>query len=223
MKLIKATLVAAMALTVSGCASMDVATRNAPFEAAKEQAPLSQYLEVGDITVNVSKELRVSEAELYYPVADIVWRGDERGDRYQQVGAIFADSARVATQDLKGGTKANVEIDVLRFHSVTDKARYTVGGNHSISFMMSVTDPETGLNLMAPRKIKTDLVAYGGQAAIEADARGETQKKRVSQHIAAVIRKELATATAPEALVSRNAQVGTPLSAMTETSLSRVY
>jgi len=87
MKFVKATLVAALALTVSGCASVDVATRNASFEAPKEQSPLSEVIAIRDVEVNVSRDLRVSEAELFYPVADIVWRGEARGDRYEQVGA----------------------------------------------------------------------------------------------------------------------------------------
>ena len=37
MKLMKAALVVAMGLSISGCASMDVATRNAPFVGGKEQ------------------------------------------------------------------------------------------------------------------------------------------------------------------------------------------
>ena len=210
MKLLKAALVVAMGLSISGCASMDVATRNAPFVGGKEQQILSQPVAVNDIKVNVSRELRVSEAELYYPVADIVWRGDVRGDRYEQVSAIFESSAKAAAQNLTVGQKANIEIDVLRFHSVTDKARYTVGGNHSITFMLSVKDPETGLDLMAPRKIKSDLHAFGGQEAIAADARGETQKKRVSAHLVNVIHKELSASVAPEAIVSRNAQASLP-------------
>ena len=76
--------------------------------------------------------------------------------------------------------------------------------------MLSVKDPETGLDLMEPRKIKSDLHAFGGQEAIAADARGETQKKRVSAHLVNVIHKELSASVAPEAIVSRNAQASLP-------------
>jgi len=223
MKFVKATLVAALALTVSGCASVDVATRNASFEAPKEQSPLSEVIAIRDVEVNVSRDLRVSEAELFYPVADIVWRGEARGDRYEQVGAIFQDSAKVATKDLRGATPAHVEIDVLRFHSVTDKARYTVGGSHSISFMMRVTDPATGIDLMAPRKVKADLKAFGGQAAIEADARGETQKKRVTKHLVGVIRGELETAAAAPGTVTRNAGEEVAQAANSQTPVPALY
>ena len=221
MNLIKAALVVAMGLTVSGCASMDVATRNAPFVGAKEQQFYNQPLAVKNIKVNVSQDLRVSEAEVFYPVADIVWRGDARGDRYAQVGAIFETSAKAATRDFTLGQAANVEIDVLRFHSVTNRARYSTGGNHSITFMLSVVDPATGLELMAPRKIKTDLQAFGGQEAADADARGETQKKRVSAHLTRVIRKELSATAAPEESVSRNMQLTTSLAP--EASFDRLY
>ncbi|WP_438991191.1 DUF6778 family protein [Lentibacter sp.] len=221
MKPIKAALVVAMGLSVSGCATMDVATRNAPFMGGKEQQFYNQPLAVQGITVNVSQDLRVSEAEVFYPVADIVWRGDLRGDRYEQVGAIFEASAKAATQDFTQGQSAIVEIDVLRFHSVTNRARYSIGGNHSITFMLSVVDPATGLELMPSRKIKTDLKAFGGEEAAAADARGETQKKRVSVHLTRVIRKELSATAAPEESVSRNQQITTSLAP--EASFDRLY
>ncbi|MCW1956375.1 MAG: hypothetical protein KIH71_010725 [Roseobacter sp.] len=221
MKLIKAALLVAIGLSISGCASFEVATRNALFMGAKNQQLYSQPLAVQDITVTVSRDLRVSEAEVFYPVADIVWRGDEHGDRYAQVGAIFEASARDATEDFTHGQAAAIAIEVLRFHGVSDRARYTVGGTHSMTFILSVTDPATGLELMAPRKIKTDLQALGGQEATDADARGETQKKRVSAHLASVIRAELSGADAPEESVSRDLQFATPLAPLV--SLDRLY
>lgn len=193
MRLFKAAAIAVIGLTVSGCASVEnTATRNAPFSLQDATAPvLSQIVDVTDVNVNVSRDLRVSEAEVYYPMADIVWRGDAPGDRYEQVGAIFATSAEAATRDLDQGPEARVDIDVTRFHSLTNKTRYTVGGVHSITFVLSVKDPGTGVDLIAPRKIKADLKGYGGQKATMAEARGETQKKRITEHLTRVIRKEL--------------------------------
>ncbi len=210
MKFVKAVVIIALGLTVSGCASVDTATRNAAFSPQEASAPsLSQIVDVADVNVKVSRDLRVSEAELYYPIADIVWRGDERGDRYEQVSAIFAKSAQAATKDLNQGPKARVDIEVTRFHSLTNKARYTVGGVHSINFVLAVKDPETGVDLIAPRKVKADLKAYGGQKATMAEARGETQKKRITEHLANVIRQELSGGIVPaqqaaRATVTRN-------------------
>jgi len=211
MKLLKAAAIVVIGLTVSGCASIEnTATRNAPFSPEIATAPaLSQIVDVTDVNVNVSRDLRVSEAEVYYPMADIVWRGDAPGDRYEQVGAIFETSAQAATGDLDQGPQARVDIDVTRFHSLTNKTRYTVGGVHSINFVLSVKDPETGVDLIAPRKIKADLKGYGGQQATMAEARGETQKKRITEHLTRVIREELsggivAAEQAANETVSRN-------------------
>ncbi len=215
MKMIKAAMIAVLGFSVSGCASLDVATRNASFAAPQKSQTLNQLVGVSEVKVNVSRELRVSEAALFYPVADIVWRGEERGDRYEQVSAIFQEGATRAGSTLTGEAKARLEIDVLRFHAMTDKARYTVGGTHSISFVMSLKDPETGVDLIAPRKIKADLKGYGGQDALAADARGETQKIRITQHLANVIRAEIAGGVAVEApVVARNA-IALPASAGT--------
>ena len=213
MKMMKAALIAVLGMSVSGCATLDVATRNASFATPQQSQTLNQLVGISDVQVNVSHKLRVSEAALFYPVADIVWRGEERGDRYKQVATIFQDGASKARATLEGETKARLQIDVLRFHALTDKARYTVGGVHSISFLLSLKDPETGVDLIAPRKIKADLKAYGGQDALAADARGETQKIRITQHLANVIRAEIAGGIAVEApMVARNA-VALPASA----------
>jgi len=47
---------------------------------------------VVDYSVRVPSNLTISEANSYYPVADIVWRGDALGDRHMQVAKIFQDS-----------------------------------------------------------------------------------------------------------------------------------
>lgn len=233
MTFLKATLAMGLALVVSGCSSLDVASRNLPFfpQAAQETgqtetgqtAQLSNFLTVSDIQVTVPRDLRVSEAEVYYPVADIVWRGEPRADRYEQVAAIFEQSATLATQDLHGGQPARIEIEVLRFHSLSDKARYTVGGNHAMNFVMSVTDPVTGAVLMPPQTVRTDLKAFGGQQAIKAEERGETQKKRVLAHLSEVISETLAQQAAPVESVTRQAPLALAPLDTSEMSFSGLY
>ena len=44
------------------------------------------------------RSLKVSEANTFKPRADIVWRGEALGDRYQQVEAIFADAMTAASR-----------------------------------------------------------------------------------------------------------------------------
>ena len=53
------------------------------------------------------------------------------------------------------------------------------------------------------RTIKADLDAFGGRQAVLADARGDTQKVRITNHLAEVIRQELSN---PEGY--QNAQLG---------------
>ncbi|MBU2980834.1 hypothetical protein KO498_03310 [Lentibacter algarum] len=205
MKLMRTALVAVLVMSVSGCAALDVATRNATVDLSKDAQKLGQIVEISDVQVHVPQSLEASEAELYYPTADIVWRGDAPGDRHQQVKSIFETSAISASADLSGQTKARLEIDVQRFHALTNKARYTVGGTHSINFVLSLKDPVTGVDMIEPRQIKAEFPAYGGQDAVEADARGETQKNRITAHLSKVIRTQLAESVGGDTtMVSRN-------------------
>lgn len=184
-----------LALGASACASVDTASRNAPYDVAPTDivAPAPSYaLESFDISVPTT--LKVSEANLYYPNGDIVWRGEARGNRYEQVKAIFEDSMQLGAAPLDGALPVRVEIEVTRFHALTEKTRYSVGGVHSLEFVMTIIDPETGVVLRGPKTIKADLLGYGGQKAFEAEARGLTQKYRISRHLAYVIRQELTKA-----------------------------
>lgn len=195
MKTIRVIFALAMGLGLSACAAIDTPTRNAPLESLAEfsaaEAQQVQGLALTGFTVKVPVSLRVSEANLFYPVADIVWRGDPRGNRHEQVGAIFADSLQGA-QDMRRGTRpVTAEVEVKRFHSLTEKTRYSVGGVHSIRFELTLRDAATGELLVAPRNIRADLKGYGGETALRAEAQGLTQKLRITRHLANVIAAEL--------------------------------
>ena len=186
----------ALGLSVSACASIDTATRNAPLESASAlaaEAPSAavQSIAVQSYAVKVPRSLRVSEANSYYPMGDIVWREDPIGDRHRQVAAIFNTSVAKATEGMQGALPVNAEIVVKRFHALTEKTRYTIGGVHSITFDLILRDPATGLEIMPPREIRADLKGYGGAKAIAAEQQGVTQKVRITQHLANVIRMEL--------------------------------
>lgn len=158
---------------------------------------------VNSIIVRVPRDLKVSERNSYLPRGDIVWRGDPIGDRHAQVQQIFEDALTRGVTPLNGPVKVDLDIQVKRFHALTEKARYTTGGVHSITFDLAIKDPATGELLVPVRTIRADLEGFGGQQAILADARGETQKVRISAHLAEVIRQEL---TNPEGY--RNASLG---------------
>ncbi len=251
MKTARLIMVMGVGLSLSACASVDVSTRNLPYEtlpqnvadapagyqaaavaaqipvastaaAATQEAtavtsaqhdpnalpdlqllPGQAPITVDAVRVRVPRSLEVSERNSYLPFGDIVWREDPIGDRHAQVATIVQDALTKGVAPLNGPVHVNLEVQVNRFHALTEKARYTTGGVHSISFDMMLTDPKTGQVLVPRRTVNADLQAFGGRNALEAEARGLTQKVRISDYLAEVIRQEL---TEPEGY--KNAQLG---------------
>ena len=129
---------------------------------------------------------------MYYPGGDIVWRGDPVGDRHAQVKAIFETAMQQGISRVsKGAVPVVLDAQVTRFHALSEKARYTVGGVHALQFTIILRNPETLEALGAPRNIKADFKALGGGEAIAAERVGITQKSRITDHLADVIQAEL--------------------------------
>ncbi|MEL7176941.1 MAG: DUF6778 family protein [Pseudomonadota bacterium] len=197
MKLVRSFVLLAAGLALSACATVEPASRNAPLEAAPlDVAAVQQVIKpsfnVQRVNVVVPETLKASEANLYYPLADIVWREDRGGDRHAQVKAIVAQAADLGTAGMTGAQPVSVDIQLDRFHSLTEKARYSVGGVHNILFRMAVRDANTGAFIVAPRQVEASLKAFGGARAIEAEREGQTQKVRIIGHVSQVIAEELA-------------------------------
>lgn len=226
MKMIKLASALTFGAALSACGSTDVVTRAAPiggtattatvqygtnnFQAAPQlseaeamQASIVRQINVSQINVTVPSSLKASEANRYYPSGDIVWREDPIGDRHAQVGKIIKDAMLQGTGAFEGPVPVILDIQLVRFHSLSEKARYTVGGVHHVVFDMMLRDARTGEHLSKPRRIETDLEAFGGQQAKTAEARGLTQKVRLTNHLAEVIRQQM---TKPEGY--RNASTG---------------
>ncbi len=180
-----------LAATVSACTTTETATRDVPLDTATIQ-PISAPLKVVDVTVDVPRTLRASEANLYFPNGDIVWREDPIGDRHEQVKAIIEAGLEKGIAEMSGGTvPVELHVEVTRFHALTEKARYTVGGWHSVQFEVSLKDAETGSVLLEPELIKADFRAFGGSRAIAAEQSGLTQKVRITDRVAEVIQQVL--------------------------------
>ncbi|KIN60870.1 Lipoprotein [Sulfitobacter noctilucae] len=209
MRILKLIAAIPVVASLAACAAMpDIASRNAPFEAATPtgSAPATNIVHpaalttqpdalpvsVSDIRIVVPRALSVSETNTYYPKGDIVWRGDPIGDRHAQVKSLFENGFAAGTADMNGQTPVTAEVEVVRFHSVTEKTRYTVGGVHNIVFDITVRRASTGQALAPTRRVEANLPALGGRSAIEADRAGQTQRVRVTDHLAQVIRHELA-------------------------------
>lgn len=196
---------------LSACGSFDVATRSAerPVDALvpPAMAQMSAAWRVVDVRVDVPSNLRVSEANVYYPLADIVWREDPFGDRYAQVQKIMDDGLTRGLTHLKGPRPVYFDITMSRFHSLTEKTRYSVGGVHNMIFTLTVVDATTGLRLHGPARIELDLKAYGGAQAFAAERRGHTQKVRIMSHLTNTMRRQFA-GNLPGAVPLDGVQVG---------------
>ncbi|MCB6177355.1 hypothetical protein LHP98_04330 [Rhodobacter sp. Har01] len=193
-----------LALALAGCGAVDgsIRTAAAPADEVAAEALVEVPLAVQDVTVTVPRSLKVSEAEVFYPVADIVWRGEPRGDRYAQIEAIYEAAVTAAVVPLTAGLPVVAEIEVTRFHAVTDKTRYTVGGVHSLKFLLTIRDAATGKVLSGPRLVNADVRAVGGQRAVRNDYVGISQKEIVTNRLATVIRAELASLKVAPALAA---------------------
>ena len=188
MSLAKITMLAAV-LGLSACATVDTATRNAPAGiAAQTPITVPAYVEPLNVTavqVHVPDSLTVSEANSYYPNADIVWREDLLGNRHAQVQVIMQDAAERASAGHTDGRPVVLDLQMTRFHALTERTRYSIGGTHDIHYFYSLRDAETGARLTDPVHIEMEFKAFGGARALEAMSRGQTQKVRITDHVVA--------------------------------------
>lgn len=209
-----------ISLTMAGCASTYKSSPSTRLGALSSStldgvaSTGSGAIAVTEVRVVVPDSLIVSEDNSYYPRGDIVWHGDPPGDRHEQVQAIFEDAVARGTgagsASADGKVPVAVDVEVQRFHSLTPKTRYTFGGIHSIRFAIAVRDAETGYVIEGPRVIKADLKGFGGQKAIEAEHQGQTQRVRITDHLADVIHQEVfgAASASPVQLGFREAGNG---------------
>lgn len=150
---------------------------------------VSRGWRVSAIDVQVPRTLSVSEENTYAPDADIVWRGEPRGDRYAQVDRIITEAATAGASGLKGGRPVRLVIVMQTFHALTEKTRYGLegAGVHNIQFTAQVFDARSGAPLSSADLISADLIGYTGSEALAAEARGETQRVRIVAHVSRVI------------------------------------
>ncbi len=200
-----AALTGALALSACAQAPLETASRNAPapLETRDDGIAAAQAsFDVRSVRVTVPRSLKVSEANRFYPGGDIVWREDPPGDRHEQVRKIVEAAMLKGVRAVEPGRVPVVlDVEVTRFHALTEKARYTTGGVHALQFKMLLRDAETGAPLGEPKFVKADFKGLGGRAAVRAEQAGLTQKVRITDHLANVIRQEL---TSPEGYHAAN-------------------
>ena len=178
-------LIIAAALGLSACATPFDVTRNASIGTITPviEAPTQDW-SITALQIDVPRSLSVSEANTIKPRADIVWREDAPGDRHTQVAAILTEALTPVMQpNPAAATPVIVSLQLTRFHAVTERARYTIGGEHEIEFILTVRHAETGEILSGPRDVDLTFRAYGGSQAIAAEAEGITQRVRITQRL----------------------------------------
>ncbi len=194
MKMLKILTISMLGLGVAGCATVDTVSRNAPIDVpafGTESRVVARSYAIEDMTFSTFEDLTVSEANSYYPNADVVWRGDPVGNRIEQVAAMFRTATTRNQDRLEGDLPVIVDFQLVRFHGVTERTRFSVGGVYNIVFNMSVRNALTGEIIEEPRLIEADLSAPGGIAALMQEQRGQTEKVRVTDFLTQVFSDEL--------------------------------
>ncbi len=135
--------------------------------------------------------LRVSESETFYPRADVVWRGDPIGPRIPQIEAMFQDAAARNRGVVDGAVPVAVDVTLVRFHGVTNRTRYTVGGVYNVAFDLTIRHAVTGDVIEPTRRVVGNLDAPGGEQAVRLEDAGQTQKVRVTNFLTSLLRAQL--------------------------------
>ncbi|WP_127560005.1 DUF6778 family protein [Nioella ostreopsis] len=183
------------AMGVSACSTVphvDVTQNITVPSGLAAQAEAADW-QVETINILVPDSLTVSEANTIKPRSDIVWReGPIDGDRHQQVQELIFEAMEFALRPLaeEGTTLVTVELEVTRFHALTERARYTIGGEHEIEFLFTVRDAETGAALTGPIPVDLTFRAHGGSRAIAAEREGIYQRDRIQSQIIGWARQE---------------------------------
>ena len=195
MRLMRYVVALGLMIGASACSETGLAMRNAPLPTLGLGVTGAQVVtrdyRVARMQFHAPQDLKVSEGSGYYPFADVVWRGDPVGDRIAQIGALFETAMDRNAGTLDGQTPVVVDIALKRFHGVTERTRFSVGGVYNMVFYMTVLDARTGKVIEPAREVVANLSAPGGNAAVVAEMHGQTEKVRVTDYLTMVLGDEL--------------------------------
>jgi hypothetical protein len=187
----RAALLGVTAVLLSACVG------GGTFETAYDTLPsdVTRTWRLAEVRVDVPRTLTVSEAKTLLPNADIVWREDPLGDRYDQVDAIMGEAVTRGARGLRGSRPVAIDITVTRFHALTFEAeqRGQNWGVHNIRFIAQVSDARTGEVLVPATEIRAELPALSGDQMRAARQEGVTQKSMITNHVAATVAGWLGT------------------------------
>jgi hypothetical protein len=169
-----------MVLAAAGCAGT--------FRTYYDTPAPSKDWRIAAVEVTAPRTLSVSEAEVFVPRADIVWREDSAGDRYSQVEKLLTTAIERGAAGLKGARPVRLEAKVTRFHAMTFTAETRApAGVHDVEFDITARDARTGEILAGPERIEASFPALTGPAMARARLAGQTQKTQITDHVAQTI------------------------------------
>lgn len=174
-----------VALTaVAGCSGTFRTFYPEPVPAAQ-----SATWRLSSVNVTAPRTLKVSEAETFLPQADIVWREDPAGNRYEQVETIMRNAIKTGARGLQGARAVTIDVTMMRFHAMTFVAETRApGGVHNIDFTLEVRDAKTGAVLFGPEAVEASFPAMTGEQMARARLAGQSQKSQITAHVAQTIR-----------------------------------
>jgi len=144
---------------------------------------------VQSVEVTVPDTLTISEDnKVYVPKADIVWQGEPPGDRRAQVAAILKQGIGAGASGLRGSRPVRLQVTLQVFHALNTKSRRSAPegtGVYDIRYAVTVLDARSGAVIVPAQNIAADFPALTGKSAAAAEARGETQRAVIVQHLAA--------------------------------------
>ncbi|MEM1273763.1 MAG: DUF6778 family protein [Pseudomonadota bacterium] len=192
-------LACAAVAVLAGCqVNSQASARNIPLSDAAIGRLDPQDWTLGAVEVVVPLTLSVSEDNSIKPRADIVWREDVCCDRHTQVDALMTTALTSALAPMTGSQPVRVELQVTRFHAVTERTRYSIGGEHEIEFFLTVFDATNGTVLRGPRPVDLTFPAAGGDRALANEARGYYQRDAISDRLTAWAQVEFGLADLTE-------------------------
>lgn len=171
-------------LTLAGCQSNPASTaRVIPLTASDADQAGAREWGIARLNVSVPLSLTVSEENTIKPRADIVWREDPCCDRHAQVDNLMTEALASVLTLRTGPRPVAVTLQVTRFHALTQRTRYSIGGEHEVVFVFDVRDAETGQVLRGPEVVDLTFTAAGGDQAIANEARGFFQRQAIQARL----------------------------------------
>lgn len=156
-----------------------------------ERPQMDRSYDLQGLNFSALPDLSVSEDNSIYPFADVVWRGDPPGPRVAQIGALFQEAATRNAAVINGTVPVVVDVTLVRFHGVTDRTRFSIGGVYNVIFDMTVRNATTGVVIEPTRRVEGNLRGEEGTIELGLDARGSTQRARVVDFLTTLLRAQL--------------------------------